>query len=807
LRIFVFVLWGIIGLTMPVFAPVHAQESPDVPVIGPSVPGVEPPPTGTAPLPPLGAPTVPGAILEGVVVQGNQRVEPETIVSYMSIRQGDTFGVNDINDSLKRLFATGLFADVAVRREGNFLIVQVVENPIINRIAFEGNLRVKDDVLEQEVQLRPRVVYTRTRVQSDVKRILDVYRRSGRFGASVEPKIILLEQNRVDLVFEIAEGPLTEIDRISFIGNQHYSDRKLRGEIFTRESAWYRFFSPADTYDPDQLAFDQESLRRFYLKNGYADFRVLSAVAELTPNKDAFFITFTIEEGERYTVGKLNVVSSIPDIEPEPLKDNITVDEGDWYDAGELENSILALTNEVGNLGYAFVDVRPNVDRDRETSTIGITFEIQEGPRVFVERIDIGGNERTLDRVIRREFRLVEGDAFNAARLNRSKQRIRNLGFFSRVDVTSEQGSSPDQTVVKVDVAEQSTGELGIGAGYSTTEGVLANLVLRERNLLGKGQDLRATITVSKIRQQFDVSFTEPYFLDRNLKAGVDIFHITSDNSDFSSFRSVRTGGGLRLGYEINERWSQRLRYTLKQDVVENVPLTAALAIRQQEGTTLTSLIGQDLLYDLRDSSVETTKGFFARLSTDYAGLGGDLNYVSGKLSTGVYYPVTEDIIGSLTLTGGIIHDLNNEGIRITDRFFLGGGTLRGFQTSGVGPRDLLTGDAIGGKQIYYGSLQFRFPIGLPDEFGITGVMFSEAGSLTGIDEPTGEVFVEDPINPGDFILVSNIVDEPSLRASWGFGIAWKSPVGPLSMNFAWPLKQETFDKTEVFRLNFGTRF
>lgn len=789
MRIFVVAMCGFLGLALSVLAPVHAQESPDVPVIGPATPG-------GAVVPPPGMPTVPGAILEGVVVQGNQRVEPETIVSYMSIRQGDTFGVNDINESLKRLFATGLFADVAVRREGNFLIVRVVENPIINRIAFEGNLRVKDEVLEQEVQLRPRVVYTRTRVQSDVKRILDVYRRSGRFGATVEPKIILLEQNRVDLVFEIAEGPLTEIERISFIGNRRFSDRTLKGEIFTRESAWYRFFSPADTYDPDQLAFDQESLRRFYLKKGYADFRVLSAVAELTPDKDAFFITFTIEEGERYKFGKLDVVSKIPDIKPEPLKDLITVDEGDWYDAEKLEKSILALTTEVGNQGYAFVDVRPNVQRDREDSIIAVTFEIQEGPRVFVERIDIGGNVRTLDRVIRREFRVIEGDAFNAAKLNRSQQRIRNLGFFSRVDVTNEPGSAPDKTVVKVDVAEQSTGELGLGAGYSTTEGALANLVLRERNLLGKGQDLRATITVSQIRQQFDISFTEPYFLDRNLKAGIDLFHTSNDDSDFSSFESTRTGGGLRLGYEINERWSQRLRYTLRQDVVENVSSTASLAIRQQEGTNLTSMVGQDLMYDRRDSTIDPTTGFFARLSTDYAGLGGDLNYVRGKLSTGVYYPVTEDIVASLTLTGGIIHDLDDEGVRITDRYFLGGGTLRGFQSSGVGPRDLATGDALGGKQVYYGSLQFRFPVGLPDEFGITGLLFSDFGSLTDIDE-----------SPDQDPEFAEVVDEPSLRASWGVGIAWRSPVGPLSIDFAWPLKQEDFDKTEVFRLSFGTRF
>lgn len=779
---------GLLCAALSLVAPAWAQQAPDVPVIGPGTSG----PTAPAQERQPGT----GARLEGVVVSGNQRVEAETVVSYMSIRQGERFGVNDINESLKRLFGTGLFADVSIRREGNYLIVQVVENPIINRIAFEGNLRVKDEDLEKEVQLKPRQVYTRTRVQDDVARILEVYRRSGRFGANIEPKIIRLEQNRVDLVFEIDEGPLTQIKRISFVGNRRFSDRTLKGEIFTRETAWYRFFSPADTYDPDQMAFDQETLRRFYLKNGYADFRVLSSVAELNPDKDGFFLTYTIEEGERYKFGKLDVVSKIAEVDAAPLKRLLTVEEGDWYNNDEVENSILALTTEVGNQGYAFVDINPIVKRDRDTSTISITFEIQEGPRVFVERIDIGGNVRTLDRVIRREFRIVEGDAFNAAKLKRSQQRIRNLGFFSRVEVTNEPGSGPDRTVVKVDVTEQSTGELSLSAGYSTTEGVLGNIVLRERNLLGKGQDLRASLSISGDKQQFDVGFTEPYFMGRNLAAGIDLFHITADNTQYASYKNVKTGGGLRLGYEINERWGQRLRYTIKRDIVENVPLDASLAIRQQEGTTITSMIGQDLTYDRRDTSYETSKGFFSRLSTDYAGLGGDLEYARARLTTGFYYPLTEDIVGSLTLTGGIIQDLNGDGVRITDRFFLGGSTLRGFQSSGVGPRDLATGDALGGKQVYYGTLQFQFPIGLPDELGVKGVLFSDAGSLTDIDE-----------SPDLDPLFAGVVDEPSLRAAWGVGMTWKSPIGPLSLDFAWPLLQEDFDKTEVFRLSFGTRF
>ncbi len=777
--------------------PAHAQEGTGVPVIvaPPTQAPQQPPGVPPGPTDETGRPETGQARLARIIVEGNQRIEAETVASYMTIRTGGLFGPTDINESLKKLFATGLFADVAIRVQGDTIIVRVIENPIINRIAFEGNLRISDDVLDQEVQLRPRVVYTRTKVQSDVKRILQVYRRSGRFGATVEPKVIMLEQNRVDLVFEINEGPLTKIARISFVGNERFSDRTLRGEIFTRESRWYRFLTSADTYDPDQLAFDQDTLRRFYLNKGYADFRILSAIAELSPDKDAFFITFTIEEGERYKFGKIGIETSIRELDPEPLRKLVTVEEGDWYSAEEVENSVLALTTEVGNFGYAFVDVRPKVKRNREERSIDIVFDVNEGPRVFVERIDIGGNVRTLDRVIRREFRLVEGDAFNAAKLERSRARVNNLGYFSRVEVKTEEGSTPDRTVVKMDVAERSTGELGLGAGYSTTDGVIANIVLRERNLLGKGQDIRVMLTAGERRQEFDVGFTERYFLNRNLSAGIDLFHLTEDNTDFSSFTSTRTGGSLRFGYEINERWSQRLRYTLRQDEIEiesDDPAETSPAIKQQEGTTLTSLIGQDLTYDRRDSKINPTEGYYGRLSADYAGLGGDLDYVRVRLGAGYYIPITEDIIASLSGTVGIIEGID-QNVRITDSFFLGGDNLRGFQTAGVGPRDRDSGDALGGKKIAYGSLQFRFPIGLPDEYGITGTLFSDFGTLTEVDiDPTIPV---------------NVDDVSSVRVAWGTGLSWNSPVGPLSLDFAWPLKKEDFDETEVFRLRFGTRF
>jgi outer membrane protein insertion porin family len=413
-------------------------------------------------------------VIAEIRVEGNQRIEAETVRSYMTIAVGDPFDPERINRSLKSLFATGLFADINIRREGDALVVGVVENPIINRIAFEGNRRIDDDVLAAEVQLRPRVVFTRTKVRNDVARLIELYRRSGRFAATVEPQVIQLAQNRVDLVFEIDEGPITKVRRITFIGNEHFSDRRLRREIATKEAAWYRLFTAADTYDPDRVTFDRELLRRFYLSEGYLDFRVVSAVAELTRDRTGFFVTFTLDEGERYRVGEIDVTSELRDLSVDELRGFVRTDPGDWYDAELVEETVQDLTDAVSSRGYAFVDVRPRIDRDRENLVADITYEIAEGPRVFVERININGNFRTLDRVIRREFQIVEGDAFSSAKLRRSQQRIRDLGFFRAVDVSTREGSGPDKAVVDVDVVEQPTGEVTFGVGISTTEGALA---------------------------------------------------------------------------------------------------------------------------------------------------------------------------------------------------------------------------------------------------------------------------------------------------------------------------------------------
>ncbi|MGF1611446.1 MAG: outer membrane protein assembly factor BamA, partial [Kiloniellales bacterium] len=701
----------------------------------------------------------------------------------------DPFDPVLINQSLKSIFATGLFADVTLRREGDALIVTVVENPIINRIAFEGNDRIKDETLAAETELRPRVVFTRTKAQNDVQRILELYRRSGRFAATVEPKVIELPQNRVDLAFEISEGPVTGIKSINFIGNRAFSDSRLRDEISTTESSFWNFLTSSDTYDPDRLTFDRELLRRFYLSEGYADFRVVSSVAELTPDREGFIITFTVEEGQRYRFGTINIITTLRNLDPNVLREDLTIVEGDWYDASEIEKSIDNLTERVGNLGYAFVDIRPRAERDRDALTIDVTFEILEGPKVFVERIDIQGNVRTLDEVIRREFRLVEGDAFNSAKLRRSRTRIQNLGFFSNVEVANEEGTAPDRTIITVEVVEQSTGDLTFGAGFSSSAGPLGSIALRERNLLGRGQDLRLGFTLSGERSQLDLSFTEPYFLDRNLSAGFDAFRVKQEQ-DESSFDQERIGGGLRAGYQISEHLRQVWRYVFTRRDITNVSSNASLVIQADEGVRYESSIGQELTYDTRDSRFDPHEGYTASLSTTFAGLGGDARYVKTTLGGSYYFPLAEKFTLSVQGEVGAIEGLG-EDTRPSDRFFLGGTSFRGFEFAGIGPRDARTEDSLGGKRYYTVTTEFSFPLGLPEELEVRGRVFGIVGSIFDLDNST----------------TARIDDESSPRVSIGTGLTWNSPFGPVLIDIGYPVVKEDFDKTELISFSFGTRF
>jgi len=733
-----------------------------------------------------------GGTVEEVRIEGSERIEPETVKSYLTVQPGDKFDAEKLDKSLKVLFATGLFADVTMRRDGNALIVKVVENPIINRVAYEGNDRFDDKALNDEVQLKPRTVYTRTRVQVDVKRILDLYRRSGRFAVTVEPKIIQLPQNRVDLVFEITEGKLTGINSINFIGNKAFANDDLQHIIQTKESRWYRFLSSDDNYDPDRVTYDRELLRKYYLSNGYADFRVVSAVAELTPARDGFILTFTIDEGERYHFGHIGMNVGLKDLTPADLMPVVLTKDGEWYNADLIEKSIDKVTDAVGDRGYAFIDVRPLITRNKDARTIDLTYDIAEGPRVYVERIDVNGNVRTLDTVIRREFQLAEGDAFNTSKVKKSEQNLKNLGFFKKVDVTNAQGSAPDKTVITVNVEEQSTGDLTIGTGFSTTEGLLGNFGIHERNLLGRGQDLRLNGTISQYNNLLDLSFTEPYFLDRPLAAGFDIFRTQQNNQRLQNYDQYSLGTTFRLGFDLFENIHDTLNYTIRQDQITDISSSASPYVSQGSGTANESSVGQTLVFDQRDNRLEPASGYYLQLQDTIAGLGGNVSFSKQIVSAGVYHTWAPKWTVGIVAEYGDITGLG-EGVRLSDRFFIGGDNLRGFANAGIGPRDINTSDSLGANQYYTIQATQGIPLGLPEELGLTGRYFVDAGAAYGLD-----------VSP---VAGEPIADSHQIRVATGFGLSWKSPMGPIKIDLGVPVIKAPHDETEVFRVSFGTKF
>lgn len=732
-----------------------------------------------------------------IKAEGNTRIEEATIKSYLGVNEGGTLTRKEAASALKSLYATGFFANVRLKKRGDTLVVEVIENPLVNRVAFEGNRQIETKDLQAETQLRPRSVFTRTKVQSDLKRILDLYRKSGRFAAKVEPKIITQAQNRVDLVYEIDEGDVTPIRDVLFVGNEHYSDSQLKEVIRSRQERWYRFWTDDDRYDSDRLSFDQELLRRYYVNHGYADFQVVSAIAELTPDGKGFYLTFTLDEGERYNFGDVNVKSSVAGVTPEVLNPLLTTQKGETFSAEEMEHSVDAIVKRMGDSGYAFVDVDPEPTRDPEKQTVGLTYHVQEGPKVYVERIDIVGNSRTLDEVIRREFRLAEGDPYSTSKLQRSEQRIKNLGYFESVKMSQEKGSAPDKVRIKVAVVEKSTGELTFGAGYSTLDGTLADVGIRESNLLGKGQDLRLRTTMATRRQEFDIGFTEPYFLDRELAAGFDAFKVSQDLRRESSYDRETLGGRLRMAYPFSEHLTHSVNYTLREDTISDIDADASIFIKEQRGTSLTSSVGHELIYDKRDNKFAPTEGYYVRFSQDLAGLGGDAHYIRDELRGGYFYPLASEWVLRFTGKAGNVTGLG-EDVRINDRFFLGGRDIRGFRNAGIGPRDTTTAsarDALGGKNYYAGSAEMGFPLGLPEEMGVSGAIFVDAGNLWSVD-----------INRTSS-MVGTYTEADKTRVSIGMGVAWSSPFGPIRLDVGFPLIKDEADITQPIRFDFGTRF
>jgi outer membrane protein insertion porin family len=815
-------LLGTTALVAPTAALAQAPAPPP--------PGAQPPASPPAAAP-VAAPTPgvqQGGVVQRIIVRGNERIEPATVISYLPIQPGDSIDPAKADAALKALFRTDLFSDAKIDFENGDLIITIVENPIINRVLFEGNSSLKDDKLKDEVSVRPRGIFTRAKVQSDVGRILELYRRSGRISATITPQIVELPQKRVDLIFKIDEGPKSGILRVNFLGNKAFSDNDLRGVVVTEESKWYKFFSSNANYDPDRLEYDKEQLRKFYRNRGYYDFRVVSSVAELAPDKNGFVITYTVDEGPEYKFGKISVETELQKLDKNVLAALVPIRSGEIYEDQRLEQSTDALTFAAGAAGFAFVDVRPRFTRHPETGTVDVIFDVKEGPRVYVDRIDIVGNTQTLDYVIRRELGISEGDAYNRALVDRSKNQIKALGFFKNVDITETPGTAPDRTNLQVKVEEQPTGELSFSAGYSSVDQLVIDLGFAEHNFRGRGQDLRARVSVGSIRQQVDFSFTEPRFQGRDLALGTDIFYYSYDLTQYSAYKTTSAGGVLRLSFPLSLNSRGSVLYSLRSDDVQiddtlcdPTAQLLSFSVCSQRGTFVTSEFGYGYRLDRRNDPINPTRGFTFGLNQDFAGAGGDVKYVKTEGDLGWYHGFSKSFILSVTGSAGFIGGWGGDHIRINDRFYKGGNTFRGFQTAGIGPRDLTFGrtDALGGKAYAIGSVELTVPTFLPEQYGIKAALFSDFGTVGLLDpvdkqapvlvDPTDVTkgFVKDA--SGKLLLVPSpdIKDDLSLRASAGLSIFWKSPMGPLRFDFSQVLAKQPYDKTELFRFSTSTRF
>jgi outer membrane protein insertion porin family len=745
------------------------------------------------------------AVIQKIHVEGNVRVDAQTVLSHLTFKQGENVGAERLDAALKTLFATGLFADVVFEMRGHTLLIKVVENRMINQLIFEGNDKVTDEILKEEIRIKPREVYTPARVQEATRVIREIYRLKGRFAAKVEPKIIEKDQNRVDLVFEIEEGAPTGVRRIAFVGNKRFSDSKLESIILTKESRWYRFFTNDDTYDPDRIAYDKELLRRYYLAKGYPDFQVISAVTELSSDRQDFYITFTLDEGKPYHFGKIKVDSSLSRVQsklPELMK-NVSFAAGDLFNNREIDRTVQLFTKILSDAGFVFLDVKPDIVPDKQTQRVDVAFKIVEAPKVYVNRILIEGNTGTDDDVIRREFRFAEGDPINQAKIKRSQERLENLDFFEGVGIDQEETVVSDRQNIRVKLQDKSTGQLIFGGGYSTSDGVLGEVRFRERNFLGKGQELRSNLFLAKRRREFLIGFTEPYFLDRRLAAGFDVYRTSSKQDTkktMSGGYSQRASGlALHTGYEITESLGQSWTYRVQSERIGGIDPASSPYVRALAGSFTLSALEHVLFYDKRDSSVFPTEGYYASMANTFAGLGGNVRYLNTTFSAGYFVPLDHDHewICNPRLKYAVLTTVGKK-IRLSDRFFLGGGSFPGFAESGIGPRDTSTGDALGGRQFFTATVDVTFPLGLPKELDVRGLVFTEWGSTWSSGEK----------NPPLPALQSIKSDTFNLRGSIGVGLIWRSPFGTIGVTFSKVLKDmKGIDRRESFRINLGTEF
>ncbi|WP_408089544.1 outer membrane protein assembly factor BamA [Rhodoplanes sp. SY1] len=798
-----------------------------------------------------------------IVVEGNRRVEADTIRSYFRTGPGERLDAAKIDEALKSLYATGLFQDVRITPSGGRIVVTVVENQVLNRVAFEGNRKIKDEQLSTEVQSKPRGTFSRAIVQADTQRIVDIYQRAGRYDVRVEPKVIELPNGRVDLVFEVDEGGKTGVAKIVFVGNKAFSDWRLKDVVKTGETNWLSWLKSNDIFDPDRVEVDRDLIRRFYLRSGFADVRVVSAISEYDPSRKGFIITFTIDEGDRYKFGSVEIQSSVRNINVDQLRARLRTKPGGVYNADAVEKTVEDLTVEVAKLGYPFANIRPRGDRDFNARLVNVVYVMEEGQRAYIERINIRGNTRTRDYVIRREFDIVEGDAYNRALIDRAERRIKNLNYFKSVRITNEPGSAPDRVIVNVDVEEQATGEFSVSGGYSTADGFIGEVSVGERNLLGRGHVARASLTYGQRSRGFELSFVEPYLMGQRLAFGVDVFGKETTSTSYYSYTSSTLGGNLKLGIPITDNLSIQPRYTgyrqeielsnaynncnnLNPNWIDSFPTTlfygqspattyqgvgtnmncyadgeASLAVRRElaNGPVFVSALGATLSYNTLDNNKNPANGLLVTVSEDFAGVGGDVNYSKTTIDTRLYNEILPDVVGSVRVQGGFATGWGGESLRMLDHFQGGPNLVRGFQTAGWGPRDITPGtnqDALGGSMYWAVNLEVQTPLFFaPKDFGMKLAVFADAGQLTNYEGPTswaarGLVMT----CPGQAINTQNPManvpcygDDNMIRSSVGVGLIWASPFGPLRFDLAYPISYADYDKKQIFRFGGGTKF
>jgi outer membrane protein insertion porin family len=732
-------------------------------------------------------------VVSGIAVKGNVRVEVATIKNYVLIKPGKPYAAAAIDQSVKALFDTGLFADVTIDRRGSTLVVTVVENPIVNTVILHGNRKIKNDILVPLISIHARDVLTDAKLKGDAQRIQDYYASQGRSTATVDPQVNKLPDNRVDVVFEIHEGGRTGIGAIVFVGNHAFSDYRLRSVIVSRQHNILSWLNHKDVFDEAKVEADQEALRRFYMSHGYADFRVISADHTFDDAKGRYYVTFTVEEGPRYRFGAIDIDSSLPGVNTARLRGLIKTRPGNTFNADMVEKSIENLSIELTREGYAFAQVRPRGDRDYNTHAVAVTYLIDEGARTYIERINVIGNTKTRDYVVRREFDVSEGDPYNRVMMDRAERKLRDLGYFKTVHISTEPGSAPDKVIVDVFVEDQSTGEISLGAGIST-RGLIAEVGLNEKNFLGRGQQLGIKVGYGEKEQTYSVSFTDPYFLGSRISFGVNAYQNQYSKVTKRPFDETTNGGGITLGFPITDDLTFTVDYNIAQDEVSNTD--AKTAVFFPNGTTLTSSVGYGIIYSGLDSLLDPHDGLHVAFNQDFAGAGGDTQYMR-TVGDAQYYreiiPGT-DVVGLVRVTGGNVTGFGQP-VRALDDFFKGGETVRGFASYGIGPVSD-NGDGtttpIGGKNYWASTAEVQFPLpGVPPDFGLKGAVFADAGSLWGVDVPAG----------------GNVIDDNTIRTSAGVSVLWSSPIGLLRADFAQALTKAKTDDTEWFRFSAGKRF